>query len=430
MSNQLQNLELRSEEVQEILNKVPNWMIRWGNMLFLLLIVGLLAITWFVKYPDIITSQVIVTTKIPPQKIYAKTTGKLDTILLVDNQLVKSNQAIAIIENTANFTDIYYLKSIIDTLSIQRQDFYFPFSELPILFLGELEADFALFENAYVSYTLNKELKPFSNEAKANKTSVLELERRLQNTESQKELFELELNFKKKELERHKILYEKGVISAQEYESKQQALLRLQRNYENSSLSGSQIREAISIAKKISRGTEINKTREEIVLLKNVIQSYNQLRKRIKEWELSYVLKSDITGRVSFLSYWSKNQFVNQGDLVFSIIPSENSAFIGKLKTATHNSGKIKLGQTVNIKLQNYPEEEFGVLKGIITNISLMPNEEGYYILDVSLSDKLITSYNKELVFKQEMNGKAEIITEDLRLIERFFYQFRNLFKR
>ena len=44
-------------------------------------------------------------------------------------------------------------------------------------------------------------------------------------------------------------------------------------------------------------------------------------------------------------------------------------------------------------------------------------------MIDVSLPKKLITSYNKKIDFKQEMRGTAEIITEDLRLIERFFYQ-------
>lgn len=34
MSDLLDNIELRSEEVQEILTRVPNWMIRWGSVLF------------------------------------------------------------------------------------------------------------------------------------------------------------------------------------------------------------------------------------------------------------------------------------------------------------------------------------------------------------------------------------------------------------
>ena len=38
MPNNLNNIEIRSEEVQEILEATPSWLIRWGNILVLLLI--------------------------------------------------------------------------------------------------------------------------------------------------------------------------------------------------------------------------------------------------------------------------------------------------------------------------------------------------------------------------------------------------------
>ncbi len=430
MSEKLKDIELRSEEVQEILTKVPHWMIRWGNVLFLGLILMLLGISWFVKYPDIITSEALITTQIPPQKEYSKITGKLDVLLVEDNQEVKKNEPLAIIENTANHEDVFELKSIIDTVKINNQSFHFPIDSLPLLFLGEIESQYALFENSYIQYQLNKELRPFSNEALANRYSISELNRRLNNLQSQKDINKTELTFKEKDLNRNKSLFEKGVISAQDYENKQLEYAQAERNHQNFESSISQIREAISNAHKTSKGTEINRVKEEMTLLKNVIQSFNQLKKAIKDWEYLYVLQSNIDGKVSFLNVWNTNQTVNQGDLVFTIIASENSSFIAKLKTPAQNSGKIKIGQTVNIKLENYPDTEFGVLNGTVKNISLVPNNNGLYLIDVDIPEKLITSYNKEIEFKQEMIGSAEIITEDLRLIERFFYQFREVLKR
>ncbi|TXD49769.1 HlyD family secretion protein [Polaribacter sp. IC073] len=430
MSNKIEDIELRSEEVQEILTKVPNWMIRWGNTLFLLLIVMLLALSWFVKYPDIITSEAIITTKIPPEKEYASITGKIDTIFVKDGEKSYKNQALAIIENTANYTDVFFLKSVVDNMKIQKQSFYFPIDKMPILFLGDIETSYAVFENNYIQYILNKELDPFSNEANANKITTTELNRRLINLQSQKSLNKKELEFNQKDLKRSKYLFDKGVISEKEYENKQLEYLQKERSYKNMSSSISQLRESISNSKKTLKGTEISRIREEMTLLKNVIQSFNQLKKSIKDWEMKYVLNSEMDGKVSFFNYWSENQTVNQGDLVFTIIPNEKSSYIAKLKTPAQNLGKVKIGQIVNLKLQNYPDYEFGVLKGVVNNISEISNKDGFYMIDVSLPDKLITSYNKEIKFKQEMRGTAEIITEDLRLIERFFYQFNKIIKR
>ncbi|WP_025739681.1 HlyD family secretion protein [Aquimarina pacifica] len=427
MPETLDDIQLRSEEVQEILTRVPHWMIRWGNLLILVLVLLLLFLSWLIKYPDVIPAEAIITTRIPPQKEYAKVTEKIESILVKDNQRVSQGTPLAILQSSANYKDIFLLKSVIDTITISNESFSFPIDELPILFLGEIETNFALFENSYSEYILNKELQPFSNEAIANEVSLSELYRRLESLKAQKRLNKTELDFNKRELLRQKSLFEKGVISAQEYEGKELEFLQAKRTYENNDVQLSQITESISNASKTSKGTEINKRKEEIKLFKKVLQSFGQLKKSIKDWELKYVLSADISGRVSFLNYWTVNQTVALGDLIFIIIPSESSSYLAKIKAPAQNSGKIKIGQTANIRLENFPDDEFGTLKGKVKHISLLPDKEGLYLIDVALPDKLITTYSKEIPFKQEMRGMVEIITEDLRLIERFFYQFRNL---
>ncbi|MCX2681952.1 HlyD family efflux transporter periplasmic adaptor subunit [Galbibacter sp. EGI 63066] len=425
MPNTLDDIELRSEEVQEILTKVPNWMIRWGSLLFLTLIILLLFLSWLIKYPDVIASQAVITTTVPPQKEYANATGKMDSIYVSDNQEVFKGQVLAIIENSAIAEDVLYLKSILDTVSVNKEAFYFPTEKLPILFLGDIDPYFADFENSYNAYVLNRELKPFSNQAQANNISLDELETRLANIKEQQRLTKSELELKRKDLGRNKLLYEKGVISSQEYENKQLDFINSERNYKNMGVSISQLKSDIALARKTSKETQISKSKKELQLLKNTIQSYSSLKKAVKDWGNTYVLISEINGKVSFLNFWSNNQTVFTGDQVFTIIPTKDSQYMAKLTTPSQNSGKIEIGQKVNIMLANYPETEFGVLKGAVKHVSHTLDKDGNYIIDVTLPKKLITSYGKELQFKQEMLGQAEIITEDLRLIERFFYQFR-----
>ena len=86
----------------------------------------------------------------------------------------------------------------------------------------------------------------------------------------------------------------------------------------------------------------------------------------------------------------------------------------------------MKEGQGVNIRLENYPFEQFGLLHGKISSISVMPGEDKYWVT-IELPEHLVTNQNKTLAFKQQLSGTTEIITEDLRLLERFFYQFRKL---
>jgi HlyD family secretion protein len=91
-------------------------------------------------------------------------------------------------------------------------------------------------------------------------------------------------------------------------------------------------------------------------------------------------------------------------------------------------SGKVKKGQKVNIYLANYPDEEFGIVKGMVEDISLVPVND-HYTLEIALPDGLLTTYKKTLPFSQEMTANAEIITEDMRLIERFVLPLKKLWK-
>jgi multidrug resistance efflux pump len=429
MSKKQQNIQIRSEEVQEILSFAPNWMIRWGMTLVFLIILMLIIISWFVKYPDVITAEVVVTTKIPPEKIYAKTTGQIESILVSNNSPITKNTIIGVIENSGNYKDIILLKSILDTIVIDKVNFKFPIDELPFLILGDISMNFAQFETNYSEYVLNKKLKPYSSEFLANNLSLSEIRNRLDILKSQKELNEKELEFNKKDLDRNKILFDKGIISAQDYERKQLEYTQSKRVLKNMSTSISQLKEAIGSSKNTIKSSKIRKTQDDTRLLKNVIQSFYQLKKSVKDWELKYALKSSIEGNVSYLSFWNENQMVNTGDLVFTIIPNKNIGYIGKIKAPIKNAGKIKVKQKVNIRLANYPDAEFGMLNGIVENISLFPDKEGNYLVDVLLTEELITSYNKKIEFQQEMSGKAEIITEDLRLIERFFYQLKDILR-
>lgn len=71
-------LELRSEEVQDILSQIPHWMIQWGNVLIFSLIILVFIFSWLIKYPDILSSEITITTAIPPEKIVASTTGRIE----------------------------------------------------------------------------------------------------------------------------------------------------------------------------------------------------------------------------------------------------------------------------------------------------------------------------------------------------------------
>ncbi|BCY27573.1 HlyD family secretion protein [Flavobacterium okayamense] len=422
------DLKIYSEEVRDVLNDPPKSIFKWGNTILLGFVLLIFVLAYYIKYPDIIRGQLLITTQTPPEKLIARTSGKIDKILIQDKSEVKTNTPLAIIENSADYTAVFQLKSVLDTISISKS--VFPFEIFYNTNLGDLEAPFALFQKEYIASDLNKQLKPFQVESSAQTFESRQLNERLNLLINQKEINQAELKLQKKDIDRYEQLYKKGIISAQEIEKQRLQYLQAEKAYQSLLSSISQLKSSLNDLNRNSQVTKINENKENVNLERSVLQSFYQLKKALKDWELQYAFIGSINGKVSYLQVWSENQFIQSGETMFSIVPIDSNSFIGKLKAPAQNSGKIKVGQKVNIRLANYPDREFGILEGRVRNISLTPDKDGNLLIDIELPKGLQTSYKKDIEFQQEMIGTADIITEDLRLIERLLYQFRDVFKR
>ena len=420
-------LKIYSEEIRDVLSDPPAAILRWGNTLLLGFVIVLLLLSWIIKYPDIVSTAIVITTNVPPEKVVAKISGKIEAVLIHDRAIVHENIPLAIIQNSANYKDIFLLKSEIQEYLNSNK---FDFEKFKNTQLGDIENAFSLFHAAYVANELNFSLQPFQVEGKAQNLENIQIAARLSILQQQKSINESELKLQKSDVNRYEILFNKGVVSAQDFENKKLAYLQAEKSYQGLLSSISQLKSNLIDNMRSNKGTKIAETKEGVNLDSNKMQSFYQLKKIIKDWELAYVLKSSIEGQVSFLQIWTENQTITAGDNVFSVIPTIEKGYIGKLKAPALNSGKIKVGQDVNIRLANFPDRQFGMLNGKINTISLTPDKDGNLLIDVSLSQKLKTSYHKTIPFQQEMTGSAEIVTEDLRLIERLLYQFRDVFRR
>jgi hypothetical protein len=135
---------------------------------------------------------------------------------------------------------------------------------------------------------------------------------------------------------------------------------------------------------------------------------------------------SPVTGSVTFTRTWGENQEVQASNLIATIVPANEMEVVAKAVIPNSGIGKVENGQLVNIKLNGYPYMEFGMVRGRIRSISLVPEENGY-VADIELIAGLTTTYKEQLRFIQQMEGTAEIVTKDLRLIYRFINPLRAL---
>ena len=419
----------RSDALEEIITSIPTWIIRYGNIVLLIIISLLLLLSYLIKYPETVLSEVTITTIDPPQKIYTQMSGIIDSVFVQNNEIVKINDPIAIFENPAKYSSVKYLKRIISKLDLKRDSIWFPIDALPTLLLGELEDPFSRFENSYIKYTLLKKYKDYDIRSTTNIKNSTERLKKLASLRTQYQLNSKELELMQLDLKRSDQLYEKGVVSRQEHEKKEMEYVRSEKLAKNILIDISELKNDITLSEQDLKLTNIEKIRDERNTEKVLFQNLDKLKVSIRNWEQKFVLKSSRNGRVTFLKDLKKNDYLLEKQLVVSVVPTINLKPIAKLKTNIKNSGKIKIGQRVHIKLENYSYIEYGILVGTVSNISLIPDADNFYLIGVTLDNELVTTYNKRLDFKHELFGQAEIITQDLRLIERVLNQLKNLVK-
>lgn len=431
--SEIERIEIRSEEINEILGKAPNWIIRRGITVVFSVILLIIVGSYIFKYPDIINSTIVITSENVPATIVAKTSGKITDIFVKDNQPVKKNEYIAVIDNTANYRHVRELSQKLDTLrpfmldfnlsKITVDDFDVSYS------LGDMQTQFSELRKNFEDY-LEFLSKDYQHKNIANiREQISKYKQVYTKLLSQEDIMEQKLSIGGSQFSRDSSLYSNKTIALSDFEKSKTTLLENKYSVgtssatlDNTLISISQLEQ--SILELEQDFSEKKKTYE-----LNLKEAYDNLQSQIKLWEQTYVLKSPVEGIVTFTKIWSQNQNVTLGDKVVTVIPKETSKILGKLTIPVNGSGKVKVGQKVNIKLANYPYMEYGMIVGIIKSISLI-STDNTYIAEVQFPDGLKTNYGKQLEFAQEMQGTAEIITDDLRIIERIFNPIKALLKK
>lgn len=428
------DIEIRSESVQEILGKPPRWIIRRGITIIMLVILTLLIGSYFYRYPDIIKANITLTTANPPTSIIAKTSGKIVSILVDDKQIVSEEQVIGIMENPAKFPDVLMLKK---KLEFVKSFFLNNLEKVDITFedsyqLGMIHSSYAAFITQWQSYLTTIRLDYIGEQIESLKEQTKDYTTYLSQLKEQVSIYEKDMELTRKQFNRDSLLFTKGVLADNAYETSKSGYLKQIYGYKGSlaNLTNTQLK--INQLQQQILEYRIKKTEQEESVRSGLKEKFEVLNNQIFTWEQTYLLKSAIKGRVTYTNTWSANQYIASGSIVFTIVPEEEQPIIGRIYIPLSGSGKVKIGQSVNIKLDNYPYMEYGMLEGVIYNISKVPTTEQrgtFYIAEVSLSHNLSTNYKIELPFHQEMQGISEIITDDRRLIHRFFEPLKALFK-
>ena len=157
------------------------------------------------------------------------------------------------------------------------------------------------------------------------------------------------------------------------------------------------------------------------------------LRNQMLQWDSQHkkMITASRAGVVSDLSVRS-GDFINTSKPLLNIQPSSDT-LTGKVLLPARSSGLLQQGQSVRIKLDAFPYQQYGTVDGIITLISddlIQPQskqwfpvttDEPAYLVQVSLNKQSIATYGQEKPLRSGMTFSADVTTRESSLIEWLF---------
>ncbi len=421
------DIKLHNEEVQEILSKPPHSLIRWGSSTIAFIILTIFIGSFFFHYPDTIYAEITITTENPPTWIIARSTGKLKEIYVEDHKTVNQGEILAVIDNPSNTNDILKLKQ--ELLNFQINDSITSFYQIYQPVLGAIQGTYSTFRKLLEEYNNFFKLDLTGQKIKSKEKELEEYEKYIVHLQEQTNLNKRTVYLSEKEFKREEVLYKKDLSTLSAYEASEKELLSTKQSLEQ--LLANVANTRIAIAQLRNELIELQtQKQEEYTKLKIELQSsFEALNTSIKDWEQSFLLTSPIYGTLSYNEIWKNYQNVNTGDRIFSVVNGVTGKKIGRIQFPVEGSGKVRIGQRVNIQANGYPYLEYGFLTGRITSISMMAEKDKYTAV-VEIPQTLITSYNKQITLKGELSGTAEIVTDNLSLGARLLSPFRYIFKK
>jgi len=418
--NNLAELEVRSEEVQEIIGRPLHWLIRWGITAFFGVLALVLLSATVIKYPEVIEAPIRLTAINAPQSLESRTGGKIVHLSAENNTAVSEGTVLAWLESTAEHRQVLQLSVLTEQLreqllnanAIQIEDM-----ELSAFRnLGELQTTFQGFEQAWREFSA---YQPGAFFSRKRDMLIQELEysrQLLGQLKKQKEIQQADVALAEREFNMQKELAANDFISPVE-------LARAERELAARQLPLQQTESAIisNHAGRTAKEKEIMELDRRMDEQQFVfIQSLNTMMSAIDDWKQTYMVTAPFSGRVVYAGIIQENQTVTAGQELFYLKPNSTTYF-GELSVSQQSFGRVTEGQRVLVRFSGYPYQEYGSVYGEVEYFSDFPIRDTLFFAKVAFPDGLQTSYGHTIPPRNGMIGRAEIITQDMRLLERVY---------
>lgn len=412
--------DYRSQEVNDIISERPGFWGTWALPIFLVILLLIVAGTWFIRYPDTIMATATLTATNGPREIIPRLEGRLTKLFVNNGDAVTQGEQIGWIQSTADHATVLKLSTLLDSaLDWMNENKTEAVSSLfthNLNNLGELQPAYQQFITAWQQFNDYLVNGFYYKKKNTLEQDIAFLKQNHEALGQQLTLTQKSLTLSAQDYKANQTLFDKKVLSAKDYRAAQNTYIDKQQSIP-------QLNQAISSNEnqQVDKQGDIDQLEHTISQQKEIFeQALHTLKSQVSGWINQYIITAPVSGKVVFLMPLQKNQFLQANQVLGYVNPS-NSQYYARVNFTQENFGKLDTGQIVQLRINAYPYEEFGYIQGKLDYISSVSTDSGF-LGNVILPDGLTTVYGRKIQFRNGLQAQAVIITKQMRLMQRFYY--------
>jgi len=415
----------RSDEIQEILGTPPGWILRFGTVLFFLVIVLLFWLSYWIQYPDVVEHDIIISFNDPPNKLISPKSGYIDLFNKTNNQAVKKGQFLVSFKSEADYKDVLSLYDELSNIknidannliSLQINENYS---------VGELQNDLLQFIEMQKQYKQLISGDVSAQNKKDIQKQITALENGIQYSINVRENLATQIENTLIQLKNEEAMVRMDRLSQAELNKTRDKYIALVSNINTTEAEIKDKQFKINNLKSEMTAIKLGGEKGRDLSVLQLKDSFILLKSKITQWVFANLIISPSNGVLQITNNALKpGQYVNKDEPMFIVIPVQSKKMKGIMNIPFTKSGKIEINQQVLVKLKSYPSSNYGILKGRVASISKvgleLKNELVSQVM-VNFQEELVTTTGYKISTEHELSGSARIITKQKRFIQRLF---------
>lgn len=413
----IEDIDIRSEEVQELLGTPPPWLVRWGLLFALILLIVTVWLLYWITFPETVNAVIRIKREDPEVELITPRSGHISEILVESEDTVVAGQTLIVLKSPANAADVHYLDDKLVKVNPDRDSVLINLNLPTDLILGRIK------EQLYTFLEKQEEVRNLQ-EGRLSKMSIDDIQREIRQEEREitqerlrKELLENELITLDEAYNRELNLFQSGTVGDYNRVREKEASKLQYERYVLEAESSINARQAnIKLLRRQLATTATISEESKRIAIDGLRTEFENLRTAVDDWRRRNLVVSSIDG-VVILDDVQETNYVETEDRLAVVIPASPSNLIGKTELKLNESGQVSEGQKVIIDFYSFPAQQYGAVEGVVTVKSKIPTKDDKLPIEIRFPNGLVTNTGRSLEVGQDMAGDMTIIIEEKRLI-------------